>query len=699
MQEITPDDLIQHLNSGDILYHQLYNLDSEMSQFFAIQHYLENHHDNIEKEQKLNTMLFDIEVYTNNTGKFNPEEAKHPISAFTFYTEFENTYHSYFLLNSKNKHKLTQDMIPQVISDAKTDLASDEYKYIKSEEELNWNIYLYYNELECLQNCWKHIHHLDPAIISGFYSDKFDLPYTYNRLVELLNDKIKAAWILSKFGVVKIRKMGTKGTMYQIADFPLLDIQYLYKPRGEGGLNYGSTQASYSLDSIADSELGLKKIKYNTEGMSLDTLYEEDPITYIKYNLIDVHLIKLLNDKLQHIDLHNLLRRDMKTPMTLSLRGSSALFDTFFTYELAKENKTVKWGTVQESSNSLQKNDLDAIPRPKEKSVKWDATEITEAEYNKIISRYEGAYVKDGANTIITKDEGILIDMDATALYPSMMIQYNISFDAYFGRIVDPICYNMIGTIKNILGTSAALPEGFHNTVFDLVKKYVNKLKPNNKNNYIQQLYYIIMNCFYKLKNVNIPFKDIIDPQDQKHYMLLKLYLLPLIDLWTEIHPKGEEYNTFAYNYILNGKLPDSETIYILENANETTIKISEISTKEFPEYLINNQLCLNLAGPLFYTHENHLGLVHRFLVERLGMRKTYKSKMYDFDVGSPEYTFYNRRQLTMKVNANSSYGLTGMSGFKYSNKWLAKSTTISGRLTLKISQIAGELYLRQLET
>jgi DNA polymerase elongation subunit (family B) len=51
-----------------------------------------------------------------------------------------------------------------------------------------------------------------------------------------------------------------------------------------------------------------------------------------------------------------------------------------------------------------------------------------------------------------------------------------------------------------------------------------------------------------------------------------------------------------------------------------------------------------------------------------------------------------------MKINANSSYGLTGMSNFLFSNRQLAMSTTLSGRLCLKISQACGELYLKQLE-
>jgi hypothetical protein len=35
-----------------------------------------------------------------------------------------------------------------------------------------------------------------------------------------------------------------------------------------------------------------------------------------------------------------------------------------------------------------------------------------------------------------------------------------------------------------------------------------------------------------------------------------------------------------------------------------------------------------------------------------------------------------------------------GQSTFRYSDKWVAKTITVNGRLTLKISQICGEMFL-----
>lgn len=699
MIELRSDEFLEKLNNNEITYENIYNLDTESSQHFAIMHYLKNQVDNIKTEQKLNKLFLDIEVYTNNSGQFDPTEAKHLISAISFYSTFENTYHTFFVSIPKNRDKIKQDQLPKIKEDIIKDLVSHEY--IKETDEFNWHVHLYKNEFELIQGCWNTIHEIDPSVLSGFYSDRFDIPYIYNRLKRLLNDEQKVANILSKFGSIKIRKMGEEGVFYNIVDYPLLDIQYLYKPRDEKGLNYGRKLASYTLDNVSDVELGLKKIEYNTSGMSLDTLFEEDPETYIKYNLIDVHLLRLLDEKLQHIDMHNLLRRDMKTPMSLSLRGSSALFDTFFTYELAKTNNMVRWGITQETSNSLNIKDINAILKPTSKKTKWDVESINEKDYRKITSRFEGAYVKEGPNKIYTSKDGLIIDMDATALYPSTIMQYNISFDAYFGRIIDPISYKLFENhIIPICGTNTPIANGLHTTIFTTVKNYVdNKLHPQNKNDYIQKMYYIIMNCFNKLKQFNIPINNLFNPTNSKEYIVLKLYLLPLLDLWTDAHPKGEEFNTFSYEYLLNNEIPNEiDHIYIIQNANEFNMNIIKLNVQNFADYLKQNGLCLNLSGALFYNHETKSGIMNEFLKERLEMRKQYKSDMKNHDYGSEMYKLRNRQQLTMKVNANSSYGLTGMSGFRFSNRYLAKSTTISGRLALKISQICAEIYLRNLD-
>ncbi len=279
-----------------------------------------------------------------------------------------------------------------------------------------------------------------------------------------------------------------------------------------------------------------------------------------------------------------------------------------------------------------------------------------------------------------------------------MMLQNNISFDTYYGRVIDPESYIFINMLNNLLGSNEQIPPSIKTSIMIEIKKFVkDRLKPANMNNYIQWVYYMFMYLLTTLKKINKPLNTIFKANTHKDQLILKSYLIPLIDLLIEIK-KIPEYHTFAYNYLLNDDISNNDSIYIIENENEYTCQIINIPSNKFNNYIKEKNLCFNISGAMFYTHENKLGLLNKFLNERLNMRKQYKKKRDTFQVGSIEYQFYDKRQLAMKINANSSYGLTGMSGFLFSNKQLAMSTTLSGRLCLKISQACGELYLNQLE-
>lgn len=411
MEEISFDDLKLKLKTGELNYLNLYNVDLEAQQYRAINHYSNSEYDTIETDQKLSILFHDIEVYSYHTGKADPQSAPNPISAITIFNNFEKTYYCYFLILNTLKHDIYKDDLNQKEEEIRNELLK--LGYIKDEDLIK--IHLFKNELELLRSCWSKIHEIDPSILTGFYSDHFDLPYIYNRLCNLLNGEEKDVnKILSKFGIVKPRKT-SGGLFYQIAEYPLLDIQALIKPRDEGGFNYGKKRASYSLDFLSEVELGLKKIEYKDKGMSLDKFYELDPWGYIKYNIVDVALTARLDEKLKHIDLHNMLRRDMKTPMSTSIRGSSTFFDTTFSYQLDQQGKYFRYGIVPEKSLALSERDIKKIPKPKQNKIKkWTITKVDVSTFTKILGRYPGAYVKDSRSQVIDKNDGIVVDMDAS---------------------------------------------------------------------------------------------------------------------------------------------------------------------------------------------------------------------------------------------------------------------------------------------
>jgi DNA polymerase elongation subunit (family B) len=326
MQEIQEREFINAIKNNQISPYQVYNFDLDYTSIFSTNYYLNHKLDNITKEQKLNILFFDIEVFTNNSKEFPaPSIAKYPIVSNTIYSSFQKCYEAYFMLMGENLNLFPVNNTKELEKKFKDYLVSN--GYMEKDESIKINICQSENEI--ILNSWRRIHEIDPAILSGFNADKFDLPYIYNRLMNLTNNnKEQVQSILSKFNNINVRNYG-KSQIIQIPEYPLADIRHLYIPRSEGGANYGKTRASYTLDWISDAELKLKKLEYKNSGMSIDDFYIKDPVNYLLYNIIDVILVNKLNQKLQHIELHNMLRRIMCVPFSASLRGSSVLFDNF----------------------------------------------------------------------------------------------------------------------------------------------------------------------------------------------------------------------------------------------------------------------------------------------------------------------------------------------------------------------------------
>jgi DNA polymerase elongation subunit (family B) len=377
-----------------------------------------------------------------------------------------------------------------------------------------------------------------------------------------------------------------------------------------------------------------------------------------------------------------------------SIIGQSSFFESYFSYELERTNQFIKYNIVSENSVTIDKKDIKRLPKPKNTNIIINKEFITESEYKSVVGGYPGAYVKEINGCIKTEDDGLVIDLDASSMYPSQMMQYNMGFDTYFGFILDPICYNFLNIINKVIGTDQQYPEQISNDLCNIILKYLSDKHDKGKNS--QLLYIILMDALYTLKEHNIPISKLFSQSNFKEYLLLKLYLLPLLETFIKIHPNSAEYNTFSYNYLINDEILH-DNIFIVENAMNANIKINKIESKNIQDYLKTNNISINIAGTLFHTHEHNLGILYKFLENRLSMRSVYKKERNKFKFGSDEYSFNNHRQDVMKKNANSSYGLSGMKNFKFSSKNIASSITTCSRYCLKISQICAEMYINSL--
>jgi len=399
--------VLEQLQQGVLTPYNFYNIDIGYDQHVATEHYLKKKHDTIDTVQILNKVFLDIEVYIEEEGISIAEmisRGNFLVNAVSHYHSNEKKYYCYVIppANSNltpekcREYFLTESKKPLIIG--KDDDGNDILDtYLMDDEDIE---VLFFNSgFELVKALWAKIRETDPAVLSSFNGDNFDFPYLYKYLLyNCHNQHEQVAKIMSRFESVELRpgrdRAGNETLWVNIADFPVVDMLYSYRAREDGGLGLGKKLQSYSLKNISTIELGLTKLEYASEGLTLNQLYEQKPLDFFLYNLWDTALIVKLDRKMELISLYNLQRRKMRTSLSSALRGSSILFDTYVFSELYKEKKYVRWGINSETSFNITKYDIDRIIQPKSKSkINWNVEEIYSKKISQILTRFPGAYV------------------------------------------------------------------------------------------------------------------------------------------------------------------------------------------------------------------------------------------------------------------------------------------------------------------
>lgn len=222
-----------------------------------------------------------------------------------------------------------------------------------------------------------------PDILTGWNISLFDIPYLFNRMSQILDEKECKRLSPWKHVNEKRRKiMGKEHTIVTIVGVAVLDYLEMYRK-----FTY-TQQESYRLDHIAHTEFGENKLDFHELGYeTLDEFYKSDYQNYINYNIRDVELVDKLEDKMKLIDMVLTIAYDAKVNMA----------DTFTQVKM--------WDVI--IHNHLYKKKI-AIP--------------ISGGGNKF-EQFVGAYVKEPQ--IGSKDW--IISFDLNSLYPSLIMQYNIS--------------------------------------------------------------------------------------------------------------------------------------------------------------------------------------------------------------------------------------------------------------------------------
>lgn len=236
------------------------------------------------------------------------------------------------------------------------------------------------DEKKLLKYFMKWLTHKHPDILSGWNSNGFDIPYLVNRVKKIISEK--AVRNFSPIGVVKERMVRISQTReekrYEIAGIACLDMLEVFQ-------NYTfSGQESWKLDFIAEQEIGEKKIHYDG---SLSDLYNKDWQKYVEYNVQDTRLLKKLEDKKGFLNILAAFCYGCRVPFE-QYQKTTKVLDGAFISQLAKEQIV-----------------------------------LPDVNRDLVNKSFPGGFVKDpqaGAHNWI-------VSFDATSLYPSIMMGWNIS--------------------------------------------------------------------------------------------------------------------------------------------------------------------------------------------------------------------------------------------------------------------------------
>lgn len=217
--------------------------------------------------------FYDIEVdfdLSDGLGYPKPNNPYGPVNAISLYDRHKNTYAMF----------LSEELKGQVV------LEDDECPV-----EMHWC----FDERHLLQQFAKRLNDID--VITGWFSDGFDLPYLMARAEKLLpKSKYKKLFCRDDFDA-KYREYHDKDTGQAKVQWSLIGRQHVDLLDIFKKFNPGQRD-SWSLDAICETELDMNKVQYEDEG-DLGTLYRSNPQKFFEYSLHDVRLLKLLDDRFQ----------------------------------------------------------------------------------------------------------------------------------------------------------------------------------------------------------------------------------------------------------------------------------------------------------------------------------------------------------------------------------------------------------------
>lgn len=352
--------------------------------------------------------FFDIEVDSTEIDGFpEPEEAEAPVNMITYVDDLHKIAKSYIL-------KYDTDTYREAMTDMDKFKSWLDNKYnVEKKLDFKFEIIECDSELELITKFLYDVNEVfQPDFICAWNMD-FDFPTLYNRLIKLGQDPnilFSGNSMEYKNAYYKLDRKATdpadRYSLFMTNSYvtwldQLATYANVNKPKGR--------LESYSLDFIANMELGEGKSDFDGEILNAHNVNYGK---FLKYNIQDTMLLYMIENKVKHLDLINLMANMTRTrpthvmKKTISLRNFGMVF-----YE---DNGFIM-------SNNKSKT------------------------FPKMEGQIPGGFVGDpnlvdnvGIDTIIGKSKFIhddVTDIDYGALYPTLTEIYNISPETHAGLI------------------------------------------------------------------------------------------------------------------------------------------------------------------------------------------------------------------------------------------------------------------------
>jgi len=351
----------------------------------------------------LNKCFFDIEVdFSSSKGYADPSNPFSMINSVTLWCSWLNDL-------------ITLTIRPKTVSRQDAEAICNKFS----------NTMLFNTEEELLNNFLVIIQ--DADILSGWNSEGYDIPYTVNRVARILGkQRMRDFCLWDQYPRKReYEKFGREQETFDLLGRVHLDYMELYRRYTYHEIH------SYRLDAVGEFEIGENKVPY--EG-TLDQLYNNDYEKFIAYNRQDTMMLKKMDDKLQFIDLANVLAH-ANTVLLQTTMGAVAVSDQAIINEA--------------HSQGLQ------VP---DKKKNFDAEFDTAA----------GAYV---AQPKVGMHDWVC-SMDLNSLYPSVIRALNMGPETIIGQLRLDRTHDMIRKKMNNKATFAEAWEGVFNTLeYDLVQE------------------------------------------------------------------------------------------------------------------------------------------------------------------------------------------------------------------------------------